>query len=100
MPEYELRLRFTAANGLQASRLAEAWAGTCAAEYGTTYAGLWLAVGSQPSTHPVDVSAVACAWCGRAVVLGEHPVLDGEEWFCSHECDDACTDQTPSASGT
>ena len=40
MPEYELRLRFTAANGLQASRLAEAWADTCAAEYGTRYAGV------------------------------------------------------------
>ena len=42
MPEYEMRLRFTAADGLQASRLAEAWAGTCAAEYGTRYAGIEL----------------------------------------------------------
>ena len=57
MPEYELRLRFTAANGAQASRLAEAWADTCAAEYGTRYGGLWVVAGSQPSTHPLDVSA-------------------------------------------
>lgn len=40
MPEYELRLRFTAADDGQASRLAAAWADTCAAEYGTRMAGL------------------------------------------------------------
>lgn len=39
MPEYELRLRFTAADDAQAERLAEAWADTCAAEYGTRMAG-------------------------------------------------------------
>lgn len=40
MPEYELRLRFTAASDFQAWRLGSAWAETCAAEYGTRYAGL------------------------------------------------------------
>lgn len=66
VPEYRLSLDFTAADGLQASRLAAAWADTCAAEYGTRYRGIEL-VGGQPSTHPVDVSAVACEWCGRAI---------------------------------
>ena len=40
MPEYRLSLDFTAADDAQAERLAEAWAGTCAAEYGTRMAGL------------------------------------------------------------
>ena len=40
MPEYRLSLDFTAADDTQAARLAEAWAGTCAAEYGTRYAGV------------------------------------------------------------
>ena len=35
-----MRLDFTAADDAQAKRLAEAWAGTCAAEYQTTYRGL------------------------------------------------------------
>lgn len=48
MPEYELRLRFTAADGLQASRLADAWACTCAAEYGTRYAGFTLVEQDEP----------------------------------------------------
>ena len=39
MPEYEMRLRFKAADVHQAARLAEAWADTCAGEYGTRYAG-------------------------------------------------------------
>lgn len=39
MPEYRLTLDFTAADDAQAERLAEAWADTCAAEYGTRYAG-------------------------------------------------------------
>lgn len=39
MPEYRLSLDFTAADDAQAARLAEAWAGTCAAEYGTRYRG-------------------------------------------------------------
>lgn len=41
MPEYELRLRFTAADDHQADRLADAWADTCAAEYSTRFAG-WV----------------------------------------------------------
>ena len=40
MPEYALRLDFTAADNAQAERLAAAWADTCAAEYGTRYRGL------------------------------------------------------------
>jgi hypothetical protein len=40
MPEYRLSLDFTAADDTQAERLAEAWAGTCAAEYGTRMAGV------------------------------------------------------------
>lgn len=39
MPEYRLSLDFTAADDAQVERLAEAWAGTCAAEYGTRMAG-------------------------------------------------------------
>ena len=39
MPEYRLSLDFTAADDGQAERLAEAWAGTCAAEYGTRMVG-------------------------------------------------------------
>jgi len=35
MPDYDLVLRFTAADDEQAERLALAWAGTCRAEYGT-----------------------------------------------------------------
>lgn len=37
MPEYELRLRFTAGGDFQAWRLAKAWADTCAAEYDTRF---------------------------------------------------------------
>lgn len=85
MPEYELRLRFIAANADQADRLAEAWAGTCAAEYGTRYAGC-----RETSTEPPGLSAVPngtvnpvqvqtwgkptpltapphCDWCGTAI---------------------------------
>ena len=62
MPEYRLSLDFTAADDAQAERLAEAWAGTCAAEYGTRYAGC-----SQLSAHPPGLSVVACDWCGRAI---------------------------------
>lgn len=40
MPEYRLSLDFTAADDAQAARLAEAWAGTCEAEYGTRFAGV------------------------------------------------------------
>ena len=40
MPEYRLSLDFTAADDTQAERLAEAWADTCAAEYGTRYGGV------------------------------------------------------------
>lgn len=50
MPEYEMRLRFTAADDGQASRLAAAWADTCAAEYGTVYAGLQLVSDRLPET--------------------------------------------------
>lgn len=38
--DYVMWLDFTAANDDQAERLAQAWAGTCAAEYGTRYRGL------------------------------------------------------------
>jgi ribosomal protein S27AE len=36
----------------------------------------------------IDPQAV-CAWCGRAIVLAEHPTLDGDEWYCSAVCDEA-----------
>jgi predicted nucleic acid-binding Zn ribbon protein len=40
-----------------------------------------------------DPQAV-CAWCGRAIALAERPsTLDGDEWYCSRECDEAADDQ-------
>jgi hypothetical protein len=47
MPEFELRLRFNAANAVQADRLAVSWAETCTAEYGTRYAG-WVRAEDEP----------------------------------------------------
>lgn len=65
MPDYEMRLRFTAADDAQAQRLARAWADTCAAEYGTRYAGVWCGRCTTPhllsretSTAAPDLSAV------------------------------------------
>lgn len=43
MPEYELRLRYEAADDFQAWRLGHAWAETCSAEYGTREPGVWSA---------------------------------------------------------
>lgn len=68
MPEYEMRLRFTAASDTQAERLAEAWAGTCAAEYGTTYCGFQLVADAGRTA--------ACEWCGRAIQQ-----VDGASWW-------------------
>lgn len=96
MPEYELRLRFTAADGSQASRLAEAWAGTCAAEYGTTYAGLWLAVGRQPSTHPVDLCTATGAGLDNVPLACEladghagqhHDPITSADWTAAVACE-------------
>ena len=103
MPEYRLSLDFTAADDAQAERLAEAWADTCAAEYGTRMAG-WHEVGSQPSTHPVDLSAVACEWCGRAIrqVGSTWSAVKGvERGYNPAFCDVADNSfHNPSASGT
>lgn len=98
MPEYELRLRFTAADDAQAQRLAEAWAGTCAAEYSTRYAGvhrvedgtLCAERGHMPllnggcqvcGVRPPGPPPVACEWCGRAIrqVAGLWMALKADE---------------------
>lgn len=42
------------------------------------------------AASPAVRERAACAWCGRAIALAEHPMLVGEEWFCSRECDEAC----------
>lgn len=81
MPEYEMRLRFTAADDSQATRLAQSWSDTCGAEYGTRYAGLTPAISPNshsPATcsmhcHPqrldspenVDEETAACVCCGE-----------------------------------
>lgn len=71
MPEYELRLRFTAASSTQASRLAQAWAGTCAAEYNTRYAGFrQVKPTHEPKRVPVGTRVLTC-W-GPAVVTHDH----------------------------
>lgn len=81
MPEYELRLRFTAADAYQAVRLAGAWADTCAAEYGTRHAGL-AAVEGPPH----------CDWCGTALF----PDFEGN-WHDRHgdfRCPEVSEDHT------
>ena len=47
---YEMTLEFGAADRAQAERLAAAWAGTCAAEYGTVFRGV------RPVPEPADPS--------------------------------------------
>lgn len=104
MPEYELRLRFTAADGNQASRLAAAWADTCAAEYGTCYAGLQVVSGRLLDS--VDELTVACEWCGRAIrqADGDWIAVKGEERgydpvYCA-AADDTGRHEPPAQSGT
>ena len=67
MPEYEMRLRFTAADGSQASRLAEAWAGTCAAEYGTRYCGIWVV-----EEEPAAISSLFCCSLGHENIPADY----------------------------
>lgn len=50
MPTYAMLLRFNAANPTQAQRLAESWAGTCGAEFGTEYAGCFAILDTDAAT--------------------------------------------------
>lgn len=74
MPEYRLSLDFTAADDQQAARLAEAWAGTCAAEYGARYAGV----------EPVPPPTVRHRWWCRLLIVRAWKTTtwrqNGREW--------------------
>lgn len=110
MPEYELRLRFTAADDQQAARLALAWADTCAAEYSTRLAGF------ERLTRDVTAEVLAgmreiptaCGWCGRAIARSAHRgtwlAVKGEErCYDPQHCDQNYNDaqhEPPSARGT
>lgn len=61
MPEYRLSLDFTAADDAQAERLALAWADTCAAEYGTRYAGFERL--TRDVTAEVLAGVRTAPWC-------------------------------------
>ena len=62
---YVMQLEFGAADDAQASRLAQAWADTCAAEYGTKYLGFTEVVPRHEADAPAPdecdgVSVYAC----------------------------------------
>ncbi len=61
---YRLVLDFTAADDQQAARLGEAWAGTCAAEYGTEFGGV------------VRLTASDAAGMNAAIELPDQPHYD------------------------
>lgn len=70
MADYRLSLDFTAANDRQAQRLGEAWAGTCAAEYGTRNPTVTPADGSglldrcaRAERDLATVMRIVTAWC-------------------------------------